>query len=169
MNELMGDFYDVYKSDTERSQVSDEASFAELWTKAKNKIKGKNWDDVCWCLIFGDTCKGNCKPKSNDPDLDRAKASVFLLWQANQRLEYAHQHKKKIEEFQARIKPVLVKRGQKIDWVWHDDEAKGSPTKPQREPPTVPYARKKQFDSLETQGEEKEKDDFSAIAKGGDY
>ena len=169
VNELMGDFYDGYKSDTERSEVSDEASFAELWTKAKHKIKGKNWDDVCWCLIFGDTCKGNCKPKSNDPDLDRAKASVFLLWQANQRLEYAHQHKKKIEEFQAKIKPVLVKRGQKIDWVWHDDEAKGSPTKPQREPPTVPYARKKQFNSLETQGEEKEKDDFSAIAKGGDY
>jgi hypothetical protein len=168
VNELVGDFYDGYTSETEQDDfISNEASLSELWTK--NKIKGKNWDDVCWCLIFGDTCKGNCKPKSSDPDLDRAKASVYLLWQANKRLEHARQHKKKIEEFQTKIKTVLAKRNQKIDWVWHEDEAKGSPTKPQREPPTVPGARKKQFNSLETPDEESEKDDFSAIAKGGDY
>jgi hypothetical protein len=51
----------------------------------------------------------------------------------------------------------------------HEDEAKGSPTKPQREPPTVPGARKKQFNSLETPDEETEKADFSVLAKGGDY
>ena len=168
VNELVGDFYDGYTSETEQDDfISNEASLSELWTK--NKIKGKNWDDVCWCLIFGDTCKGNCKPKSSDPDLDRAKASVYLLWQANKRLEHARQHKKKIEEFQTKIKTVLAKRNQKIDWVWHEDEAKGSPTKPQREPPTVPGARKKQFNSLETPDEETEKDDFSVLAKGGDY
>jgi hypothetical protein len=168
VNELIGDFYDGYTSETEQDDFfSNEASLSELWTK--HKIKGKNWDDVCWCLIFGDTCKGNCKPKSSDPDLDRAKASVYLLWQANKRLENARQHKKKIEDFQSKIKPLLAKRNQKIDWVWHEDEAKGSPTKPQREPPTIPGARKKQFNSLETPDEESEKDDFSAIAKGGDY
>ena len=94
---------------------------------------------------------------------------MYLLWQANKRLEHARQHKKKIEEFQTKIKTVLAKRNQKIDWVWHEDEAKGSPTKPQREPPIVPGARKKQFNSLESPDEETEKDDFSILAKGGDY
>ncbi len=176
VNELIGDFFGGYSSEAEQDDYPmNEASLSELWTK--HKIKGKNWDDVCWCLIFGDTCKGNCKPKSSDPDLDRAKASVYLLWQANKRLENARQHKKKIEDFQTRIKLVLSKRNQKIDWVWHEDEAKGSPTKPLRDPPTVPpkalpAGRKKQFNSLEMpddEDEETEKDEFSFVAKGGDY
>ncbi len=43
-------------------------------------------------------------------------------------------------------------------------------TKPQREHPTIPGARKKQeFNSLDTLDEESEKDEFSAFAKCGDY
>jgi hypothetical protein len=166
VNEFVSDVYDTYKSDTEHSDYSiEEASLVELWTKSKNKIMNKNWDDVCWCLIFGDTCKGNCKPKSRDPDFDRAKASVYLLWQANKRLEYANQHKKKIEEFQARIKPILAKRGQKVDWVWHEVDTKNLHLKPQREPPTIPTSKRRYYNSLAThEDDEIEHDEFFAIA-----
>ena len=165
LHELRSNYYDD-DSDTEQGNMSaDEISLAELWTKGRKIIKGKNWDDVCWCLIFGDVCKGNCKPKSKDPDLDRAKASVYLIWQANKRLEYAQQHKRKIEEYQSKVKLVLIKRGVKIDWVWHEDQAGESHVKkPLREPPIVPK-RKSQYDFIEAQGDETEENEFSALTK----
>jgi hypothetical protein len=168
LNELSSNYYDDDESDAEQGNTSaDEISLAELWSKGRNVIKGKNWDDVCWCLIFGDVCKGNCRPKSKDPDLDRAKASVYLLWQANKRLEYAQQHKKKIEEYQNKIKPVLSKRNQKIDWVWHEDQtAESYVKKPLREPPIVPK-RKKQYDFIEAEEDETEENEFSALTKEG--